>query len=193
MLNRTQRAKSLDPKQVKPQRSSAPLRRNRTLITRLSLGAVAAGALASLTIYLELPDNHRSGPPKPVSTVADNKNACLLADANQPQALAIFADLREAAATLGDVNVRQTTLPPQTTDAAPELAGLIQQRCNVIYALGPLSTSAAKAAAINNEDAPVAIIAITDRTISATHLTTLPLAQITANQVATSLTNALRQ
>jgi hypothetical protein len=193
MASKTRRTSSTDPAQGTTRRSRTPPARRHTRTARLAIAALAACAIASFAIYLALPDDHPQGPPKPASTVADNKNACLLADADQSQTPTVFADLQQAAATLGDVNARQTTLPPQADDAAPELAGLVQQHCNVIYTLGPLSTSAAKAAATDNQGTTATIIAITDSAIPGAHLATLPLAHITASQVATSLTTALRQ
>jgi hypothetical protein len=158
----------------------------------MAIAVLAVGALASLAIYLALPGDRRPTPPKPASTVADNKNACLLADADQPQAPSVFADLQQAAATLGGVNVRQTTLPPQVNDAAAELAGLIQQHCNVVYTLGPLSTTAAKAASANTQPAPVAFVAVTDDALSGTRLAVLPATHLTPAQITASLTAALR-
>jgi hypothetical protein len=158
----------------------------------MAIAVLAVGALASLGVYLTLPDTRPPSPPTPASTVADNKNACLLADADQPQSASVFADLQQAAATLGRINVRQTTLPPQVGDAAPELAGLIQQHCNIIYALGPLSTVAAKAAAATTEPTVVTFVAITDTAMSGKNLTALPAAHLAASQIATSLAAALR-
>jgi hypothetical protein len=107
-------------------------------------------------------------------------------------AAAILAVAALASVAIGGVNVRQTALPPQANDAAPELAGLVQQRCDVVYALGPLSTTAAKAAAAATQPTPVTFIAVTDDALSGTHLTVLPATHLTSDQISASLTTALR-
>lgn len=192
MANKVQRSNAPAAARTETQRAHALWTRSRRFSLHAAIAILAVGAFASLAIYLALPGDRHPTPPRPASTVADNENACLLTDANQPQAPAVFADLQQAAATLGGVNVRQTALPPQVNDAAPELAGLIQQHCAVVYTIGPRSTTAAKAAAANTQPAPVVFIAITDDAISGTHLTVLPAAHLTPGQITTTLTTALR-
>ena len=191
MTDKTRRTSVPGSKQGKIRRAQTPPARCRALLPRAAIATLALGAIASLAIYLALPDNHRPTPPKPASTVADNKNACLLADANQPQTPSAFADLQQAAATLGGINVRQTTLPTKVEDAAPELAGLIQQHCDVIYTVGPLSTAAVKAATATSQPNGLAFVAITDDAVSGTRLTKLSAAHLSASQIAASLAGAL--
>ena len=159
------------------------------------IGGAALAAVAAIAIPLALlwPRHSGATPPAAVSNAVSEIRACLLSDAAQPSGAQIFADLQQAARTLGALAVQQTTLPPRADDAAPLLAGLIQQRCTVIVAVGPLSIRAAEAAAGNRQTQGTTTIAVTDDTASATNLTTLPLTGLTADRLTESLGIAIHR
>ena len=158
----------------------------------LSVAVTCLAAIAvAVVIALSLTRHSAPAPPAAVSTVAENRRACLLSDPGQAASATVFAGLQQAAKTRGGVNVQRATLPAQATDAAPELAGLIQQQCTAIYAVGPLSTEAARAAAGNAQPRAVTFVLVSDVPVSGDHLSTLPVTGLTADQVAASLASAL--
>jgi hypothetical protein len=164
----------------------------RTWIAIGGAGAVALAAVIVAAVAL-WPRHAAAAPPRPVSTVVAEKRACLLSDAAQPETAALFVELQQAANTLGSLAVRQSTLPTQVSDAAPQLAGLIQQRCTVIVALGPLSVRAAEAAAAGSRSQGTSIIVATDEDNAAktANVTTLPLTGLTADRLTESVNSAL--
>lgn len=148
-------------------------------------------AAAAVSLVALWPQHPGPTPPRPVSTVAQNQRACLLADRDQLATSNVLADLQRAATIHGHVNVQQVTLPPQTSDAAPELQSLIQQHCAIVFALGPTSTMAARAAATNTHPSGTRLVTITDSATGSRNLTTLPLTGLTADHINTALQQTL--
>lgn len=182
-----------DPARKARFQAAAREQRRRRMLRRAGLPAAALAVAAVATaVALSLSRHPAATPPKPVSTVAQNAKACLLSDRGQQQADAAFAGLQDAARRLGNINAQQATLPAASTDAGPYVAGLVQQHCDVIVALGPLSVMAAEAAAENTRSRPVAFIAIADGARPAKHLSVLPLAGLTTARVSGSVADALK-
>ena len=164
--------------------------RRRTLTA--VIGFVAALAVtAAVVVTLALTRHPAPAAPTAVSTVAENRRACLLSDPGQAASATVFSGMQQAAQSRGGVNVQQATLPAQATDAAPELAGLIQQQCTVIFAVGPLSITAAQAAAGNAQPRTVTFVLVGDTAVSGSHISTLPITGLSGDRVAACLAAAL--
>lgn len=181
------------PRQQTAKSGSPITSRHRTTAGKALWGGISLGAAATVALATALwPQHSGPTPPRPVSTVSQNQRACLLSDHGQPASSSVFADLQRAATTHGHVNVQQLALTAQATDAAPDLAALIQQHCAVIFTLGPLSTIAARAAAANKQRSDRAmLIAVTDDIIMGGGLVTLPLTGLTPDQISKHLDDAL--
>lgn len=167
-------------------------RRSTRRLWRLGLPAGLALVAIVATVVVSLSRHSGPTPPKPVSAVGQNVKACLLTDSGQKQADIAFAGLQSAAGRAGDVNAQQLTVPAASTDASPLLAGLIQQHCAVVVALGPLSVMAAEAAATNTQAPPDGLIAIADSAKPGKNLDVLPLTGLTAAKVGERVTGVLK-
>lgn len=172
-----------DERGRKPTVASTP---GEGISTRIVTLTTAAILLIASVVSITVLAHHRPGnaAPRTVSTVSKNQRVCLLSDAAQPSSTKVFGFMQHAATDDGHINVQHITLPAQATDAAPQLAGLVQQQCTVIFTLGPLSTLAARNTAKNTTHRTTEIVAVTDGTFAIENLTTLPATGLTAAQVA---------
>jgi len=157
----------------------------------LAAVAVAAAAVAAASIWLSAGRTRPSAtrPPAPVSTIDDDRRACLLTDATADAKTVspILADLRAVAADGRGLMIQDFTLPPSTT---PEvyLNTLSHMRCQTIVTIGDtLRTPAAEAA---RSSAPAQrYVVISDQPVSAPRTTSLTPSQATP----AALTAALGQ
>lgn len=151
----------------------------------LTIGGLAACALASMAIYLALPGKQGPTPPRAISTVAANRRVCVLSDPGDTDLPTVDSGLRQAANTNGHLNVQHFLVSQGQSDAAPILNSMISLGCSVIVGLGTQAHAAVLAYASNEPSSSARFIIVANAPANTARLSAIAPADLTSNTVAT--------
>jgi basic membrane lipoprotein Med (substrate-binding protein (PBP1-ABC) superfamily) len=159
--------------------------RGKTRPSRILIAATAVAVIAAAaTAYAIWPRHHGPTPPAPASQVGTYHRACILTDPGDPSLLVARSGLEQAARAKGDIDVQSYPIPTAGSNAAPYLAGLINNKCTLIVALGTQPSAAVRAFAENNPSTTLRFIVTEGQAARSAVVTALPAAGLTPQALA---------